>query len=123
MADRIQDALAEVIPTLKQIIHKVRDEDDGQLKAASQDIKQMLLNHRLAVVVKIPNPQVLVCLSNRFGAGLEVSDVHTILDDICNVGVDMELIGVPMCFELPEGAEGNEVVAFNEQQAKDANGF
>ena len=123
MADRIQDALAEVIPTLKQIIHKVRDEDDGQLKAAFQEIKQMLLNHRLAVVVKIPNAQVLVCPSNRFGAGLEVSDVHTILDDICNVGVDMELIGVPLCFELPEGAEGNEVVAFNEQQAKDANGF
>ena len=64
MADRIQDALAEVIPTLKQIIHKVRDEDDGQLKAAFQDIKQMLLNHRLAVVVKIPNAQALVCPSN-----------------------------------------------------------
>ena len=45
-----------------------------------------------------------------------MSNVHTVLDDICNVGVDMELIGVPMCFELPEGAEGNEVVAFNEQQ-------
>ena len=122
MSERTQDAMEEVIPALKQIIHKVRDEDDGQLKAAFGEIKQMLLNHRLAVVVKIPNAQVLVCPSNRFGAGLEVSDVHTILDDICNVGVDMELIGVPMCFELPEGAEGNEVKAFNEQQAKTPTG-
>ena len=123
MSDRMQDALDEVLPAIKQIIRKVRDEDDGQLKAAFGEIKQMLLNHRLAAVVKIPNAQVLVCPSNRFGAGLEVSDVHTILDDICNVGVDWELIGVPMCFEVPAGAEGNEVVIFNEQQAKDANGF
>ena len=105
MSDRMQGALDEVPPAIKQIIRKVRDEDDGQLKAAFGEIKQMLLNHRLAAVVKI------------------LSDVHTILDDICNVGVDWELIGVPMCFEVPAGAEGIEVVVFNEQQAKDANGF
>ena len=103
MSDRMQDALEEVIPAIKQIIRKVRDEDDGQLKASFQESKQMLLNHRLAVVVQIPNAQVLVCPSNRFGAGLEVSDVHTILDDICNGGVDWELIAAPMCFEVPAG--------------------
>ena len=77
MSERVQEALAEVIPALKQIMHKVRDEDDGQLKAAFGEIKQMLLNNRLAVVVKIPNSQVLVCPANRFGAGLEVCRMST----------------------------------------------
>ncbi len=56
----------------------------------------MLLNHRLAVVVNIPYAQVLMCPSNRFGAGLEAAGGHTILDDICNVG-----IGTASCMNPP----------------------
>ena len=100
MAERLQEVLAEVVPAIQTLIAKCRAADDAQLKATYAEIKQLLLSNRLATLTKIDNAAILVCPWNRFGTGLDVSDVHSILDDVCGVGVDWELMGVPMCFQL-----------------------
>ena len=123
MAERLQEVLAEVVPAIRALIAKCRADDDAQLKATFAEIKQLLISNRLATVVKIDNAAVLVCPANRFGTGLDVSDVHSILDDVCAVGVDWELMGVPMCFQIPEGEEGEKIIHFNEEIATSSNVF
>ena len=123
MAERLQEVLAEVVPAIQTLIAKCRAADDAQLKATFAEIKQLLLSNRLATLTKIDNAAILVCPWNRFGTGLDVSDVHSILDDVCAVGVDWELMGVPMCFQLPEGEDGEKIIHFNEELANSSNGF
>ena len=123
MAERLQEVLAEVVPAIQTLIAKCRAADDAQLKATYAEIKQLLLSNRLATLTKIDNAAILVCPWNRFGTGLDVSDVHSILDDVCAVGVDWELMGVPMCFQLPEGEDGEKIIHFNEELANSSNGF
>ena len=121
MAERLQEVLAEVVPAIRALIAKCRADDDAQLKATYAEIKQLLISNRLATVVKIDNAAILVCPLNRFGTGLDISDAHSILDDLCAVGVDWELMGVPMCFQLPEGEEGEKIIHFNEELANSSN--
>ena len=77
----------------------------------------------MAEVVAIKNECVITARCNRFGAGLDISDVHSILEDITEVGFDLELWGVPVCFELPDGDEGQREITFNEGLVDGANGF
>ena len=112
-----------MVPAVQTLFAKCRAADDAQLKATYAEIKQLLLSNRLATLTKIDNAAILVCPSNRFGTGLDVSDVHSILDDVCAVGVDWELMGVPMCFQLPEGEDGEKIIHFNEELANSSNGF
>ena len=82
-----------------------------------------MIDNRFAAVVRLDHQLVLVCPSNKFNTGLDVSDVHSILDDVCNVGWDWEEVGIPICFELPAGEEGKQVIAFNEHLTENAQGF
>jgi hypothetical protein len=65
----------------------------------------------------------LVHPSNRFGTGLYVKDVHSILDDVSSTGWDPEMVGVPACFEISFGDAGEKAVAINERIVAASQGF
>ena len=123
MQSWVEDALDEAVPKIKALIRECRTADDSQMKSTMASIKQVLLDTKLATVVKVPCQGVLVHHQNRFGAGVDVKDVHSILDDISSTGWDWDMLGVPICFELPSGAVGEKALAWNEKLVESAGGF
>ena len=94
----LQEVLPATVPLVRELIAKCRTTEDSQMESTLAALKQLLVDNRVAAVVRLDHQLVLVCPSNRFNLGLDVSDVHSILDDVCSVGWDWEEGGIPICF-------------------------
>ena len=97
---------------------KCRDSGTGFL-AAFADICSILEMHKLANRCMVPNKNVNVHPSNRFGSGLDVSNVHVLLNNIVSSGWVAEKVGQCVGFEVTNDNE----VAFNEELVQAAEGF
>ena len=98
-------------------------EDGTGMKAAFSAVRNKLLSLKLASEGKVVNKAILVHPENRFGAGLDVSDVHCLLDLIVAAGWDSHAVGPSLCFELPQGAAGIDTIEFNKQLVEASDGF
>ncbi len=85
-------ALEKAVPFIRETIARVAREDDKGMKAAGAAIKKNLLSLGLAKVELLQLVHILVHPEKRFSTRLDLCDVHSIWDDLTDVGLDWELI-------------------------------
>ena len=102
----VASVLDSAVPLLRAKLDACRSGNDAHMKVVFSEVKQILLSHKHATIVDIDVNNVLPHLANRFAVGVDVVDVHSMLDDVCAVGWDWEQGGVPICFVMPKGKLG-----------------
>ena len=118
----VDTALDKFVPWVNELLEKCKEDGTG-MKAAFNAVRSKLLSLKLASEAMVGNKAILVHPDNRFGAGLDVSDVHCLLDLIVAAGWDHHEVGPSVCFELPQGTAGIDAVEFNKQLVEASDGF
>ena len=117
----VDTALDEFVPWVNELMEKCKEDGTGMIATFSA-VRNKLLSLKLASEGKVGNKAILVHPENRFGAGLDVSDVHCLLDLIVAAGWDSHEVGPSVCFELPQGAAGIDTIEFNQQLVEASDG-
>ena len=62
-----------------------RAEDDAHMTAIASQVKKILIEEKLAVIIKVAIAAILCHPSNRFTAGLDVQDISEIIENLSEV--------------------------------------
>ncbi|CAK0802170.1 unnamed protein product, partial [Prorocentrum cordatum] len=114
-------SLAKVAPYINETIAKFRDGDCEALKAKSHELIEQLLANDLAVKAVHDCKEVGVHCDNRDGIGIEVPDVHVLIQRICQAGWDPR-VPTAIAFERPDGPQGKKMMDFNLKLIADSDG-
>ena len=118
----LQQSLDRLAPYINETIKNFRDGDCEALKAKSHDMVEQLLSNDLAVKEDHDCKEVGVHCDNRDGIGLEVPDVHDLIQRICKAGWDPR-VPTAIAFERPDGPQGKKIMDFNLQLIADSDGY
>ena len=114
----IEAAIQSAAPKIKTVITDTRKKGDGFL-AAFDEVCKILEEDKLATRQVLANMSVLVHSSNRFTSGLDVSNVHDLLDNIVATGWAPAKVGPCVGFEPLNDAD----IEFNENLVTAADGY
>ena len=120
MSSWVDNALSEAVPYIKERIRAVRSDGHGYL-VAFMDVVNKLQSLALAQKVTVPNRGVLVHPSNRFGSGLDINDLHSLIEIVINGGWIWEKVGMCVGFELPD--DDDSILTFNETLVSASGGW
>ncbi|CAK0833484.1 unnamed protein product [Prorocentrum cordatum] len=129
MVTAIEEAINEVKPIIMEVIaqHEASGDDEGtkQIMVAAEGIIKLLVGKKLATEkVWIKILQVGTHQENRFGVGLEVTDVHDFLEVIIFGGFGYDKCVGAVCFEMaPSGKAREAQWAFNEPLTSSSSGY
>ena len=118
----VVEKLALVTGQIKDIMEKVKNSGVGAQSAAA-DIIAIRLDAKLANMERLLNKAVMVHPENRFKAGLDICDVHALMDLICKRGWNWTEVKQPTCFDIPPGDAGEECIQFNDNLVKGSGGY
>ncbi len=124
--DWLATALDTVCPKINDLIKKYNEGESRSKKEALGDmIVQLLLDSKLAYAERRPNEGVWVHPQNRFGAGLDTTDVHALLHLIVTEkGWSWAACAKARAIEMnPSGDVHKRQLEFNQKLSSAADGF
>ena len=112
-----------VITKIKNVIVEYKNGNQGQMKAAGDDIIGDLLDNGMAEYHDLVSANIGVHPSNRDGIGLEVGRVHELLDAIASQGWSNYEVTASRCFEVGTDEAFKEQWYFNDRLTTTSDGF
>eukprot|EP00959_Pyramimonas_sp_CCMP1952_P143664 3007868-Pyramimonas_sp.AAC.1 len=97
----LQQELDALVPRLSELVARFggADEDAKQQKTECDEILELLVSKNLAYYVVFENDAVGIHSDNRYGDGVQVDEVHSLILRIVNVGFSFSALGSPRAFE------------------------
>jgi len=116
---RVESVRAEV----ESLMHAASDTGKGgQLVQAADRIMEQLKRAGLAYTQRIHSEHVGVHPANRYGQGVQPSEVHGLMEDIINLGWSWAKVAQATCIEVPAGPLHGEYERFNQDLAAGSDG-
>ena len=88
-------------PEIVQLLVQVKEDIDDNIVSTFNEIKTLGQQDKLLYKRRVPIPSVGVHRFNRDGSMISGQESMKILDEVCSVGVDLDLLKDAMSFEEP----------------------
>ncbi|CAK0822454.1 unnamed protein product, partial [Prorocentrum cordatum] len=122
-------ALDRIVPTLKEIVSRFSsvsesDDNDNEMRTACDMVEKLCLSEHLAYKQRMVNDDVCIHPTNRWGLGVEFTEVHNLMTLITRGGWSWHAVGTCRAFEVPPpGEAAASIRTFNEDLVSSADGY